>query len=498
MIRRPGLLLLAAVVASGCRRAPAPGSASGGLAPRGDAIWLSDPASAGQAGLEDSLQRMGAAALFLPACEIVMESGRWAVREDPRPPRRLDRVPVALVLRAGPELSGAFRTDVGSDPAAIARAVGTALRPSLDPSGPYGRVRGVHLDVPFSPAGAARYAAFVRALRGALPAGTFVSIGIQTPPASDADRKKIAPLLEAADAIVAFVFRDGERVEAAAVDSLRRPWWAAFGTAGHGVRSAADGEAPAAVSEKFLDPLSGSARIDLGNDLSQNDATVSAFHLLARDPVRLDGLSLDRGDRITFRLPSQTELLFELGSVLAGKRYALGRVMLFEGASDAERVFPIAAFEDVLLGRGLSPVLAVTVQPQGRRAVTVEAVNRSSHASIVSRVSGWVEIDLTPARPADVSLGGFDRYEVYDAVGRPVSPGRATRVRLFETLVAPWESIAAARIAVRGALPASCCRYRSHWIAAAGPEIATDWSSPPPAPTPVPNRTAAKRKRPRA
>ena len=134
-------------------------------------------------------------------------------------------------------------------------------------------------------------------------------------------------------------------------------------------------------------------------------------------------------------------MLFQLGSSMAGKHYALGRAILFEGAAEAERVFSLAAFEDVLLGRSLAPVLEGGVRPAGRNAVAVELVNRSHQATVVSRVANWVEVDLAPARPADVQLGGFDRYEVYDAAGRPVTPGRATRVRLFETLVAPAETV---------------------------------------------------------
>jgi hypothetical protein len=357
--------------------------------------------------------------------------------------------------------------------------------------GPYGRVIGVHLDFPFSAAGASRYAAFMDALRAALPPSTFVSIALHAPPSSESERKKLRPALEAADAVLAFTFRDGERAEPALVDALRRPWWPGFSTASHGVRTGADGRT-VEVAEKFLDPLSGNPRVDLENDLSENDAAVSAFHMLVRGPVRLEGLSLEPGDRIAFRVPSQTELLYQLGSVLAGKRFALGRVIVFEGASDATRILPIAAFEDVLLGRSLSPDLEVTAQPLGRNAVTVEAVNRSAHSSIVSRVSNWVEVDLAPARPADVQLGGFDRYEVYDASGRPVTLGRATRVRLFETLVAPREAISPARIVVRGALAQGCCRHRLHAIAAAGPEVSTEWSSPAPTPTPAP-RTKKKR-----
>jgi hypothetical protein len=188
-------------------------------------------------------------------------------------------------------------------------------------------------------------------------------------------------------------------------------------------------------------------------------------------------------------------MLFQLGSSMAGKHYALGRAILFEGATEAERVFSLAAFEDVLLGRSLVPVLEGSVRPAGRNAVAVELVNRSHQATVVSRVANWIEVDLAPARPAEVQLGGFDRYEVYDAAGRPVSPGRATRVRLFETLVAPAETVTAARIVVRGALPAGCCRYRVHAYAAAGPEVVSDWSTPPPTPTPVPKKPATRKAR---
>ena len=202
-----------------------------------------------------------------------------------------------------------------------------------------------------------------------------------------------------------------------------------------------------------------------------------AFTLTARQPVQLEGLSLSAGERVTFRVPALPEMLFQLGANLAGKRFVLGRVLLFEGASDAERAFPVAAFEDVLLGRALKPSVEVTVHPAGNRIVLVEAVNRGPHASMVSRQSNWIEVDLAPARAADVQPGGFDRYEVYDASGRPVTPGRATRVRLYETLVSPGETIAPARILVRGALPRNCCPHRLRLIAAAGPELATDWTA---------------------
>jgi hypothetical protein len=485
-------VLIVAVSVAGCRRAPAASAAGSTRAPKGDTVWFADPAGAGEAGVEDALQRIGAVAVFLPAGEVALESGRWDLHADAPPTHRLERLPAVLVLRARPELAGAFGGGDGATAKSTAAAVAASLRPVLAAGGPYGRVAGVHLDFPFSAVAAPGYAAFVQSLRLALPPGTFVSIAIGDPPADEPSRKKLQPLIETADALVAFTFRDGETVSPVAMDALRRPWWPAFGTAGHGVRSRPDGSTAEGVPERFLDPLSGSPRLDIANDLSRNDAAVESFHITVREPARFEGLTLDAGDRVDFRVPVQTEMLYQLGSVLAGKHFALGRLIQFEGASDAERLLPLAAFEDVLLGRSLAPQPEVTVQPLGRNAVAVELVNESAHASVVSRLSNWVEVDVAPAHAADVQLGGFDRYEVYDGSGRPVTPGRATRVRLYETLLAPRETVSTARIVVRGALPKACCAYRLHAIAAAGPEISRDWVTPAPPPTPTP-RPSRKR-----
>ena len=56
-----------ALAAFACRKsaAPAAGSVRGGP-PRGDAVWFTDAAAAGDAGIEDRLARVSAA-VFLPA-----------------------------------------------------------------------------------------------------------------------------------------------------------------------------------------------------------------------------------------------------------------------------------------------------------------------------------------------------------------------------------------------------------------------------------------------
>ncbi len=395
--------------------------------------------------------------------------------------------PVVLVVRAEPVVAAALATEAGLDPEGTAAVLADGLR-SFVPSGAFGRVAGLHLDFPFSAASAKRSGELVAALKAKLP-GVFVSIAAPFSPTSEDDRKALRPLTDRVDALVVPVFGFGAGADAAAIDQLGPPWWAAFDAAAKGTM-ATGGPAP----EKWLDLLTGNPRVDFENDLSVPDANSSAFHLTARGPVRLEGLSLESGDRITYRVPALTEMLYQLGSTMAGKRHVLGRLLLFDGAEETGRIFPVGAFEDVILGRSLAPVLEARVSPAGRGAISVEAVNRSTHASIVSRTTNWIEVDLAPAHPADVVIGGFDRYATYDAAGQSVTLGRATRVRLFETLVVPGEAIAPARIVLRGKPPNRCCRWRTQVIAASGGEEASEWMEPPVPPTPTPAPKKKKRK----
>lgn len=485
MRRRVGALLLAALAVGACHKVPAPAAASAVRVPKGDVLWFVDPVAAADATLDGALQRLGAAAVLLPGGTLGSAPGPNAFTSVSPPPHPFEHAPVVLVVSADESLAAALSQGNGPEAENLARAAAPALSREIA-SGEFGRVAGIHLDFPFTVRSAARYAALISRLRPLLPAGLFVSISVRTLPSTPEERKAVGPLFDASDALVAFVFGTGPRVDTIAVEALGRPWWAAYDMRASGELVKSGETAGAPVPERLLEPLSGSPRFQFENDLSVNDPSVSAFTLTARAPLQQDGLSIAPGDRIVFRLPSVSEMLFQLGSNLAGKRHVLGRAALFGGKNEGERVFEVAALEDVLLGRALAPVLDVRVQPGGRNALTVELSNRTHHASVPSRVDNWVEVDLFPAHPADVQVGGFDRYEVYDRAGHPVTPGRAASVRLFETLISPLETVTPARIVARGALPKVCCRYRVHAVSASGPEVATDWIEPPPPPTPVP------------
>ncbi|HEY4231087.1 MAG TPA: hypothetical protein VGO79_13020, partial [Thermoanaerobaculia bacterium] len=138
--------VVVALLASGCHRSPGSAAAGATRAPKGDAVWFADPAGAGEPGIEDALQQIGVVAVFLPAGEVALENGRWGLHGDAPPPHRLERLPAVLVLRARPELSGAFGDPGGAAAKSMGAAIAASLRPFFGAGGPYGRVSGLHLD----------------------------------------------------------------------------------------------------------------------------------------------------------------------------------------------------------------------------------------------------------------------------------------------------------------------------------------------------------------
>jgi hypothetical protein len=125
---------------------------------------------------------------------------------------------------------------------------------------------------------------------------------------------------------------------------------------------------------------------------------------------------------------------------------------------------------EITVGRSLSPNLRISIEG-GPDSVSVAAQNLSPVPSILSRTTNWVEVDLERPGVRDIRPGGFDRYEVYADNGKPVSLGRARRVRFFETLVGPFERIAPAIIVTHRPAPSGCCPFRVHMQSAAGPEV---------------------------
>ena len=299
------------------------------------------------------------------------------------------------------------------------------------------------------------------------------------PPKDKKPRQAIQALASRVDGFVAFVFGDDNDADPVFTDSLGKLWWAGYQPSGAGVVRRKSGEPGPRVPESALDPLTNDPRVDLVQELPWNEERGWEFSLRATRNVAAGGITLSPGDAVAFSLPSLADMRARFESDRKGRRFARGRLVVFEGRSDAGRVFPIAALPEALAGRRGAPDLEVWESPETGRLLRIGAENGGANASLVSRVENWIEVDVAPARISDVLPGAFDRWEVYDASGRPVSPGRASRVRLFETFVAPRERFSPARVSVRGTLPSPCCRTRTHVSAAAGGEtVATEWALP--------------------
>jgi hypothetical protein len=279
--------------------------------------------------------------------------------------------------------------------------------------------------------------------------------------------------LAACDGVLAFVFGEDNSSDPLTVDSLEFPWWAGYSATARGVWQDAAGETRR-IPEWILAQLSDDPRVDFLQNVSLKEESGQTFLLRPRVPISLgEQYSLRAGDRLSFRQPLVSDMLFRMRSDVAGRRLARGRVVALPGRSESERLFTLAALVDVLTGKPAKPDLHVAVET-ARTWVTASAENLSPHASVLSRTSNWVEIQIPSGGIRDVQPGGFDRFEVYDADRRPVTMALATTVRFYETLIEPFEKIQPARILVGRPLSKGCCETRHHFIAASGQEVLSD------------------------
>jgi hypothetical protein len=485
--RRAFVLLLAVSCASCAKRTAGPKPPE---PLHGDAVWFADGVAGDDASLEESLVRFRCAAVFLPVRRIAASGAAWSGSDAPAPPLPFSRIPVVLVLGADSDpLAGVPEERHKKFGAFLAREMSAALSRGAA----FGPVRGVHLDFPFSIATAGAHATALREARSLLshdlsrrpnaapsPAGEIpVSWSLrQPPPAGEKQRETLRALVSRTDGLVAFVFGGDDSADPALTDSLGKLWWAGYSPSGSGVIRKASGESGGRVDESALETLTNDPRMEFLQELPWNQGRGWEFSFRARRKVAAGGGTLDPGDSVAFALPSLSDMVARFPEDRAGRRFNRGRVVVFRGHSDARRLFSSAALEDVIAGRPTVPGLRLWIEPAGGRLLRLQCENPTPHASVVSRVQNWVEVDLSPARIGDLETGGFERWEAYDGSGRPVCPGRASRVRLFETLVAPRERFEPARLTVRGNLPSPCCRVRTHLAAATGGEVVTDWALP--------------------
>lgn len=474
-------LLLAALLATdaaGCARAKRPEARP---IAEGDAVWLRDGAGADTEALEQTLMRAGFAAVYLPGPTVRAGAGAVEASSASPPAAPLTRVPVIVVIGGGEGLETSLRPAAGPGLKALAASLGGAVAGALRERASYGRVVGLHLDLPFSSETLDAFTKLVAEARRRLPAADRLTASLRFSPSED-DRQRLAAV--GVDAWTVGVFGEDAAADPVAVDALGKPWFAVYRPGARGSWRGADNAVKGTVGETHLALLSDRPDVDFAHDLTWKEEWASAYLFRPRRPVETPGGSFVPGDVISFSHPSLPEMLSLLGADVVAKRNARGRIIALQGTSDAERVFTLSALGDVLLGRSLDPDLRVSSAPAAGRQLRVGAENVATHVSVVSRTANWVEVELPSPGVRDVLPGGFERYEVYDAADRPVTLGRAVRVRFFETLLGPFERVAEARVTLRGPAPAGCCRWRSRMITAAGHEVVTDWAGPEPPPTP--------------
>jgi len=477
------LAVLAAACPSGRKTAPARSI------PAGDAIEFRDGLGSDPAEAEQLLSRGGFAHVFLPAIRFERKADGWTAADVAPPAKPLARLPVVLVVEFP------SRTDTG-EAGADAVPIGVleeALGKMLSRRASYGKVEGVHLAIPFPAARAESFGALLERTRKRLPPDLFLTCELGAFP-PEKEREEFRKHLASADGYVTFLFGEGAQGDPANTDALGKPWFAGYAPAAHSEWKDASGAIKGVLHESHLAALTDQPLAPLSQELSLTEEGSSDFLFRPTASFEIDGRRFEPGDRITFRQPAVSELLYRFGSDLTGRRFVRGRLVRLEETSDTQRLITLAALSDALLGHSLLPDLRVKVAPEAA-GVRIEAENVSSHASVLSRTTNWIEVDVPPGHVRDVQLGGFDRYEVFDAEGRPVTPGRAARLRFYELLIGPRERIAPATILLRSKPPADCCRFRQHLLAASGTEVNGDWITPPPAPTPTPKAAAPARKK---
>ncbi|MEP6801564.1 MAG: hypothetical protein ABJC07_06485 [Acidobacteriota bacterium] len=456
------LALAVLLLAPGCARR---NSKSTARLTAGDAVWLQDGTSEPVDAIEPGMVRAGFASVFLPAATLTHTRGLWSATPAERPAEPYRKLPVSLVFSTGADTPALLASPGAAQ--SLGDALWIAAKSILRDSSRYGRVRGVHLDVPFAASESAVWAKAVEAFRARLPRPLLLTWTLPFSPAKP-QHEALEKISASTDGAVAVVFGEGPTTDPSAVDQLGTPWLAGYSPSARG-RSTPAGGAERLLGESVLARLTDDPAVEFSHNLSLKEDSSSSFLLTPHQPVTVGDVRFSSGERVVFRQPSVSDLVYRLGADLAGRRSVRGRVVLLAGRAEADRIFTLAALNDVLLGRPLGPDLRVRLERSGG-AVIVNAENPTPNASVISRTSNWIEIDFPSGGISDVRAGGFDRFEVFGPDGRAVTLGRATRVRFFETLVGPGEKIAPARVVLRRA-PKDCCAHRIHIIAAAGPEV---------------------------
>src|SRR5262249_56331706 len=93
-------------------------------------------------------------------------------------------------------------------------------------------------------------------------------------------------------------------------EDVGKPWWAAYSPGVRGVWKDAQGQVRGPLAEKQLLELAGAPGLELSNDLTFREEAASAFLLVPRQPLKAAGMSFGAGDRLSFRQPPLSAMLY--------------------------------------------------------------------------------------------------------------------------------------------------------------------------------------------
>jgi hypothetical protein len=447
MIRRAGreagwTVVLALLAAGGCR---ARGGRDLRRIPSGIAIEFTDGAAAVPRELEARLLRIGVDGLFVPAVRLVAD-GNGARVEGIAPPEAPYLAPVYLEAVGAGELAPYFAEKGRRAGEVLWRALTAAAE-----SGRYGRVAGLHLALGI-PGEGEGFGKALAVLRRRMPDSWTLSTEIRAPLRGQA-AGRWASWRRYLDFAVPWVFgrlgRPGGGPPASAdVGRLSRsavPLLPGYAPQGWGAVEAA-GRPDTWLPDSVVNELSENPRFDFsfGDVLGDPDENVYVFTATGASRGGPAGVSWRVGDRVTFRERRTADFV----RALAASRSRRARIVRLESLADGRHLIGFAVLEDILLGRPVRPALSITRLGTTREASLV-VLNASAECSELSRLHNWVEIRVEGGPVADVRPGGFDRYEIFDAAGRPADPARARRIRFYENFIAPGESITSGPIRLR-------------------------------------------------
>jgi hypothetical protein len=456
--RQAAALLLAVALGIGgtaCKKIPGLGQAATSGGSRADGLFLAQsPALIPEEILPD-IQAMGIGRVYIAGARIT-SSGQ--IEAYSPPPNRIE-LPTIFVLMGD---EGSSSTLSGTKGELIGEGWATGLVRPLAEARSWANVVGLHLHVIPKPEQAEVLAGVLKALKRAVGLPVSVTLPAGAPAGS------WKPLADAADE--ALLFAQGRRPETGdtmvpepneeEARGFPLPFRLLSVPGGYGRGGTGDAPSGRRISDGEIDRLSEDKGLDFNFE-----------HVLSNEPGSLYGFSARPGvdSRRTLLAQDGGAARFQLVAfsdvarlVSAAGRWAgapiRGRVFMVDGVPNDGHLLGFPAIKALLTGEPYAPSLKVTAVPRRSKEsfeFSLNVVNDAPTPTDLSHFDNWVQVRVEGGVIASVVAGDFDRYEVFASLDdkRPAPFGRATVVRFFENLFAPFEAGDVGPIRLAGSRP---------------------------------------------